>query len=88
MSENECVKSVDSAHFIYKEFYDLVVSSNQSRCSQCLCMIWNNFLTGRKTSSQWYNIYNPVISVELTEVADLVVGNNDALEGIQLDLTV
>ena len=42
----------------------------------------------RLTSSHWYNIYNPVISVELTELADRVVGNNDAVEEIQLDLTV
>ena len=42
----------------------------------------------RLTSSHWYNIYNPVISVELTELADHVVGNNDAVEEIQLDLTV
>ena len=41
----------------------------------------------RLTSSQWYNIYNPVISVELTELADRVVGNDDAVEEIQLDLT-
>ena len=42
----------------------------------------------RLTSSHWYNIYNPVISVELTELADHVVRNNDAVEEIQLDLTV
>lgn len=36
----------------------------------------------------WYNIYNPLISVELTELAYRVVGNNDAAEEIQLDLTV
>ena len=42
----------------------------------------------RLTSSHWYNIYNPVISVELTELADCVVGNNDAIEGIQLDLSI
>ena len=41
----------------------------------------------RLTSSQWYNIYNPVISVELTELADRVVGNDDAVEELQLDLT-
>ena len=42
----------------------------------------------RLMSSHWYSIYNPVISVELTEIADRVVGNNDAVEEIQLDLTV
>ena len=42
----------------------------------------------RLTSSHGYNIYNPVISVELIELADGVVGNNDAVEEIQLDLTV
>ena len=42
----------------------------------------------RLMSSHWYNIYNPVISVELTELYDRVVGNNDAVEEIQLDLTV
>ena len=36
----------------------------------------------------WYNIYNPLISAELTELADRVVGNNDAVEEIQLDPTV
>ena len=34
----------------------------------------------RLMSSHWYNIYNPVISVELTELYDRVVGNNDAVE--------
>ena len=42
----------------------------------------------RLMSPHWYNIYNPVISVELTELYDRVVGNNDAVEEIQLDLTV
>ena len=42
----------------------------------------------RLLSPHWYNICNPVISVELTELADRVVGNNDAVEEIQLDLTV
>lgn len=42
----------------------------------------------RLTSFHWYNIYNPVISVELTQSADRVVGNYDAVEEIQLDLTV
>ena len=35
-----------------------------------------------------YNLYNPVLSVELTEFADRVVRNNDAVQEIQLDLTV
>ena len=42
----------------------------------------------RLTSSHWYNIYNPVISVELTELADRVVGNNDAVEEVKLDLSI
>ena len=42
----------------------------------------------RLVSSHWYNIYNPVISVELTELYDRVVENNDAVEEIQLDLTI
>ena len=42
----------------------------------------------RLMSSHRYNIYNPVISVELTELADRVVRNNDAVQEIQLDLTV
>ena len=42
----------------------------------------------RLTSSHWYNIYNPVISIELTEIADRVVGNNDAVEEIQLNVTI
>ena len=42
----------------------------------------------RLMNSHWYNIYNPVISVELTELYDRVVGNNDSVEEIQLDLTV
>lgn len=40
------------------------------------------------TSSHWYNIYNPVISVQFTKLADRVVGNNDLIEEIQLDLSV
>ena len=39
-------------------------------------------------SSYWYNFYNPVIPVELTELYDRVVGNNDAVEEIQLDLAI
>ena len=42
----------------------------------------------RLMSSHWYNIYNPVISVELTKLADRVVTNNEAVQEIQLDLTV
>ena len=42
----------------------------------------------RFMSRHWYNVYNPVISLELTEIADRVVRNNDAVEEIQLDLTV
>jgi len=41
----------------------------------------------RLMSSHWY-IYNPVISVELAELADRMVANNDAVEEIQLDLTL
>ena len=36
----------------------------------------------RLASAHWYNIYNPVISVDLTELYDRVVGNNDAVEEI------
>ena len=39
-------------------------------------------------SSHSYNIYNPVISVELTEIADRVIGNNDVVEEIQLNLNI
>ena len=42
----------------------------------------------RLRSAHWYNLYNPVISVELTELYDRVVGNNDAVEEIQLDVAV
>ena len=42
----------------------------------------------RLTRPHWYNIYNPVISAELTELADRVVGNNDTVEEIQLDLSI
>ena len=34
----------------------------------------------RFMSGHWYNVYNPVISVELTELAVRVVRNNDAVE--------
>ena len=42
----------------------------------------------RLRSAHRYNLYNPVISVELTELYDRVVGNNDAVEEIQLDVAV
>ena len=43
----------------------------------------------RFKSGHWYNLYNPVISVELTEFADRVVRNNVAVqEEFQLELTV
>ena len=42
----------------------------------------------RLTSSHCYDLYNPVISVELTELADRVVANNDSLVAIQSDLCI
>ena len=42
----------------------------------------------RFNSGHGYNLYNPVLSVELTELVDRVVRNNDAVQEIQLDLTV
>ena len=42
----------------------------------------------RLTSSHCYDIYNPVISVQLTELADRVVANNDSVVEIQLDLCI
>ena len=39
-------------------------------------------------SGHGYNRYNPVLSVELTELADRMVGNNDAVQEFQLDLTM
>ena len=42
----------------------------------------------RLTSSHCYDIYNPVISVELTELADRVVAYNDSVVEIQLDLGI
>ena len=42
----------------------------------------------RLTSSHCYDLYNPVISVELTELADRVVANNDSVVEIQLDLCI
>ena len=42
----------------------------------------------RLSSYHCYDIYNPVISVDLTELADRVVGNNDSVEEIQLDLRI
>ena len=41
----------------------------------------------RLSSYHCYDTYNPVISVDLTELADRVVGNNDPVEEIQLDFT-
>ena len=40
----------------------------------------------RLSSYHCYDIYSPVISVDLAELADRVVGNNDSVEEIQLDL--
>ena len=42
----------------------------------------------RLKSFHWYNIYNPVITAELTEFEDRVVANNDAVEEIQLELLI
>ena len=42
----------------------------------------------RLTSSHCYDIYNPAISVELTELADRVVYNIDSVVEIQLDLGI
>ena len=48
------------------------------------------FILARKTSdsSHCYDLYSPVISVELTELADRVVANNDSVVEIQLDLFI
>ena len=40
------------------------------------------------SSYHCYDIYNPVISVDLTELADRVAANNDSVEEIQLDLSI
>ena len=42
----------------------------------------------RLSSYHCYDVYNLVISVDLTELADRVVGNNDSVEEIQLDLRI
>ena len=42
----------------------------------------------RFNSGYGYNRYNPVISVELAELADRVVRNNEAVQEIELELTV
>ena len=62
----------------------------EEKCSRYLCKILkiSYWKEKRLTSAHWYNVYNPVISVDLTEFTDRVVGNNDAVQEIQLDLTV
>ena len=42
----------------------------------------------RLSSYHCYDVYNLVIFVDLTELADRVVGNNDSVEEIQLDLRI
>ena len=42
----------------------------------------------RLSSYHCYDINNPGISVDLTELADRVVGNNDSVEEIQVDLRI
>ena len=42
----------------------------------------------RLSSYYCYDIYNLVIFVDLTELADRVVGNNDSAEDIQSDLLI
>ena len=42
----------------------------------------------RMTSSHWDNIYNQVITVELTELTDRIGANNVTVEEIQLELLV
>lgn len=42
----------------------------------------------RFKSKHWYNPYNPVISVNLTELAERVLGENDKQQEIQFELTV
>lgn len=42
----------------------------------------------RFKSEHWYNPYNPVISVNLTELAERVLGENDKQQEIQFELTV
>ena len=42
----------------------------------------------RFKSDHWYNLYNPVISVDLTELSNRVVGNNARQQEFQLELTV
>jgi len=83
-------KSADSVISIIKQVLMLVCSRQskmQSVSMQDLEQL-SYWQEKRLMSSHWYNIYNPVISVELTELADRMVANNDAVEEIQLDLTV
>ena len=42
----------------------------------------------RLSSYHCYDINNPGTSVDLTELADRVVGNNDSVEEIQVDLRI
>ena len=42
----------------------------------------------RFNSGHGYNLYNPVLSVELAELAERVVRHNEAVQEIQLELTV
>jgi len=79
----------DTVYFNHKARLSCVFKTvkMQSVCMQDLEQ-FSYWQEKRLMSSHWYNIYNPVISVELTDIADSVVGNNDAVEEIQLDLTV
>ena len=77
-------KSADTVYFNHKTHLSGVFKTieMQSVSMQDLEQV-SYWQEKRLMSSHWYNIF-----VELTELYDRVVGNNDAVEEIQLDLMV
>ena len=50
--------------------------------------IFSNWKEKRPTRPHWYNLYNPLIKIDLVERADRFVTCNDKVEEIELEVNV
>lgn len=78
-------------HHVFKSLSKSLLCVQDNQNAVCVYAFLEQFSyrqEKRLASWHWYNTYNPVISVELTELAERVVANNDSVVEIQLDLCI
>ena len=80
-------KSANSIYFNHKECRSLVVEKMQQLTMRDL-EIFSNWKEKRPTRPHWYNLYNPLIKIDLVERADRFVTCNDKVEEIELEVNV